>query len=164
MFPRAVARTVLPALLLAASLAGCGSAPDPGRSPDPAPSDKLTVPDRTVLVANSTARFGTVVIDAEGWTLYRSDADSATPPTSACSGSCVDEWPPVLQQGTPDVEGFSAKLVGSITRDDGAKQVTIGGWPVYRHATDTKPGNVDGQGVEGSWWAVTPTGGKASAG
>jgi len=34
---------------------------------------------------------------------------------------------------------------------------------VYRHASDSAPGAVDGQGAQGQWWAVTPTGAKAAA-
>ena len=155
-------RLVLPVVLLAAALAAC-SAPEPSGASGAAPATQITVPDRTILTANSTAKLGTVVIDGLGWTLYRSDADSAKPPRSACLGSCTDEWPPVLMQaGTPVYEGVDPADVGTITREDGRKQVTIGGWPVYRHATDSAPGAVDGQGAHSSWWAVTPTGGKAA--
>ena len=148
--------------LLAAALAAC-SAPEPSGASDAAPATQLAAPDRTVLAANSTAKLGTVVIDGLGWTLYRSDADSAMPSKSACTGACADEWPPVLMQGgTPDYEGVDPSVVGTITRDDGRKQVTIGGWPVYRHANDSAPGSVDGQGAQGTWFAVTPTGAKAS--
>ena len=154
---------VLPAVLLAAALAAC-SAPEPSGASDAAPATRLAAPQQTVLAANSTAKLGTVVIDGLGWTLYRSDADSAQPPKSACTGPCADAWPPVLMQsGTPDYEGVDPSVVGTITRDDGRQQVTIGGWPVYRHASDPAPGAVDGQGAQGTWWAVTPTGGKASS-
>jgi predicted lipoprotein with Yx(FWY)xxD motif len=154
--------TALSATLLAVAMSAC-SAPTPSSASDAAPATQLAVPDRTVLAANSTAKLGTVVIDGLGWTLYRSDADSAKPPTSACTGSCADEWPPVLMQsGTPDYEGVDPSIVGTITRDDGRQQVTIGGWPVYRHASDPAPGTVDGQGAQGKWFAVTPTGGKAA--
>ncbi len=155
-------RLTLPAVLLAAALAAC-SAPAPSGASAAAPATQLAAPDRTVLTANSTARLGTVVIDGLGWTLYRSDADSATPSKSTCTGACADEWPPVLMKaGMPDYEGVDPAVVGTITRDDGRQQVTIGGWPVYRHASDSAPGSVDGQGAQGMWWAVTPTGGKAS--
>ena len=154
--------TALSTTLLAASLVACGT-PEPSGASVAAPATHLAAPDRTVLAANSTARLGTVVIDGLGWTLYRSDADSAKPSKSACTGPCADEWPPVLMQvGTPDYEGVDPSLVGMVTRDDGRQQVTIGGWPVYRHASDPAPGSVDGQGAQGKWWAVTPTGGKAS--
>lgn len=155
-------RLVLPAALLAVALAAC-SAPNPSGASDAAPATQIAEPARTVLSANSTARLGTVVIDGLGWTLYRFDADSAQPPKSTCTGTCAEEWPPVLMQpGTPDYEGVDPAAVGTLTRDDGRKQVTIGGWPVYRHASDTAPGAVDGEGAQGKWWAVTPTGGKAT--
>ena len=160
-------RLVLPpaiaSALLAAALAAC-SAPEPSGASDAAPATRLAAPQQTVLAANSTAKLGTVVIDGLGWTLYRSDADSAQPPKSTCTGSCADAWPPVLMEGgTPDYEGVDPSVVGTITRDDGRRQVTIGGWPVYRHASDPAPGSVDGQGAQGKWWAVTPTGGKAAS-
>ena len=162
MHRRLVLSTVVAAVLLAAPLAAC-STPAPSGASDAAPATQLAVPQHTVLAANSTAKLGTVVIDGLGWTLYRSDADSAKPSTSTCLGSCTDEWQPVLMQpGTPDYEGVDPSVVGSITRDDGRQQVTIGGWPVYRHANDSAPGAVDGQGAQGKWFAVTPTGGKAT--
>jgi predicted lipoprotein with Yx(FWY)xxD motif len=163
-------RTVLPALipaaLLAMALAACSSAPDPysAAAAGAAPATSIAEPDHTVLVANSTAKLGTVVIDAAGWTLYRSDADSAKPPNSTCTGDCATSWPPVLMgSGSPDYEGIDPKLVGTVVRDDGTQQVTIGGWPVYRHADDSKPGSLDGQGAARGWFAVTPTGSKATA-
>jgi predicted lipoprotein with Yx(FWY)xxD motif len=165
MFRRAIRPAILPAALLAVALSAC-SAPNPySAAPSgAAPVTAVQQPDHTVLSANSTARLGTVVIDAEGWTLYRSDADSAKPPKSTCTGDCATAWPPVLMgSGTPDYEGIDPKLVGTVTRDDGSKQVTIGGWPIYRHADDSKPGSVDGQGAARGWFAVTPTGGRAKA-
>ena len=155
-------RAVLPVALLAAALAAC-SAPEPSGASGAAPATQLAEPDHTVLSANSTAKLGTVVIDGLGWTLYRSDADSAKPSRSACLGSCADQWPPVLMQaGPPAYDGIDPAVVGTVARDDGRQQVTIGGWPVYRHASDSQPGSVDGQGAQGQWFAVTPTGGKAS--
>lgn len=155
-------RLVLSAALLAVALAGC-SAPTPTGASGAAPATQLAAPNHTVLAANSTAKLGTVVIDGLGWTLYRSDSDSASPPKSACTGACAEEWPPVLMQGgTPAYDGIDPARIGTVTRDDGQQQVTIGGWPVYRHAGDSKPGAVDGQGAQGSWWAVTPTGDKAA--
>jgi len=68
-----------------------------------------------------------------------------------------------MQAGTPAYEGVDPAVVGTVARDDGRQQVTIGGWPVYRHASDSQPGAVDGQGAQGQWFAVTPSGGKAAA-
>jgi predicted lipoprotein with Yx(FWY)xxD motif len=118
----------------------------------------------TILSANSTEKLGTVVVDGQGYTLYRFDKDSPKPPTSNCAGECAQKWPPVLATpGTPlTVEGVPQESVGTINRPDGSIQLTLGGWPVYRYSGDAQPGATSGQGVGGSWAAVTPDGGKAS--
>ena len=120
----------------------------------------------TVLTANSTAQLGTVVVDGQGFTLYRFDKDSAKPPTSNCADDCAQKWPPVLATpGTPlTVEGVEQEAVGTINRADGTIQLTLNGWPVYRYSGDPQPGATSGQGVGGGEWAaVTPTGSKADA-
>jgi predicted lipoprotein with Yx(FWY)xxD motif len=53
-------------------------------------------------------------------------------------------------------------LLGEVTRSDGTKQLTIGGWPMYRYAKDTKAGDTNGQGVGGTWYASAPDGKKAT--
>ena len=119
----------------------------------------------TILSANSTAQLGTVVVDGQGFTLYRFDKDSAKPPTSNCAGECAQKWPPVLATpGTPlTVEGVAQEAVGTINRSDGTIQLTLNGWPVYRYSGDPQPGATTGQGVGGGEWAaVTPEGTKAA--
>ena len=119
----------------------------------------------TILTANSTAKLGTVVVDGQGYTLYRFDKDSAKPPTSNCAGECAQKWPPVLATpGTPlTVEGVEQDAVGTINRSDGTIQLTLGGWPVYRFSGDPQPGATSGQGDgDGEWAAVTPEGQKAA--
>ncbi|MBA2624935.1 MAG: hypothetical protein H0U89_04955, partial [Acidimicrobiia bacterium] len=44
-----------------------------------------------------------------------------------------------------------------------AAQVTYGDKPLYHYAGDGAPGDVNGQGVGGVWWAVTPDGEKLGA-
>jgi predicted lipoprotein with Yx(FWY)xxD motif len=94
--------------------------------------------------------------------LYRWDGDSAKPSTSRCTGDCAAKWPPVTIQdgGNVYLAGVNAKEVGAIKREDGTVQVTVGGWPVYRFAKDSKPGDLKGQGIDGTWFAVGPKGEK----
>lgn len=119
----------------------------------------------TILTANSTAQLGTVVVDGQGYTLYRFDKDSTKPPTSNCANECAQKWPPVLATpGTPlTVEGVEQEAVGTINRTDGTIQLTLNGWPVYRFSGDPQPGATTGQGSDGGVWAaVTPEGQKAA--
>ncbi|MFB7593076.1 SCO0930 family lipoprotein [Streptomyces sp. NPDC056169] len=115
------------------------------------------------LAVRDDAELGSVVVDAKGFTLYRFDNDTASPSTSACAGDCATTWPPV-PAGSTRPGGVDASRVGSLKRADGVEQLTIAGWPVYRFAKDTAPGQTNGQGVGGTWFAVTPDGKKAGAG
>ena len=84
---------------------------------------------------------------------------------STCADDFAKKWPPVLATpGSPlTVEGVPQEAVGTMNRPDGSIQLTLGGWPVYRFAGDTQPGATTGQGVNGTWAAVTPDGKKAGA-
>ena len=172
-------RTRLPVLAAAAaaavSLSACGGGTSDGYGSPAAPASGLaaapsaaappTTAAGTVLTANTIAQLGTVVVDGQGYTLYRFDKDSAKPPTSTCADDCAKKWPPVLATpGSPlTVEGVPQEAVGTMNRPDGSIQLTLGGWPVYRFAGDTQPGATTGQGVNGTWAAVAPDGKKAGA-
>jgi predicted lipoprotein with Yx(FWY)xxD motif len=131
------------------------AAPDAG--PDQAPD---TAEDKADLVTADLAA-GTVVTTAAGATLYRSDRDSARPPTSNCTGPCAAQWPPMwATNGLPTVDGIDPKLIGLVTRKDGTKQVTLAGWPLYRYAPDS-PGEAEGNGLTGTWHAIGPDGNPA---
>ena len=107
-------------------------------------------------------RLGEILVDAKGRTVYVFMADS--PGTSTCTGQCLDYWPAVVAPAKlpAPASGVTGKL-GSITRDDGTRQLTINGWPLYTYAGDTKAGMTSGQGSSGSgakWWVVSPAGKK----
>ncbi|NWF24756.1 hypothetical protein HW130_00475 [Streptomyces sp. PKU-EA00015] len=108
--------------------------------------------------------LGKVVTDSAGFTLYRFDKDTAKPPKSNCEGDCAKAWPVVAAGGATAAPGVDPSLIGEVTREDGTKQLTIDGWPMYRYAKDTKAGDVNGQGVGGTWYAAAPDGKKAAPG
>jgi predicted lipoprotein with Yx(FWY)xxD motif len=96
--------------------------------------------------------------------LYRFDKDTAKPPRTNCLEDCVPKWPPVIDTGDIRLDGIDQALLGSVVRPDSTRQVTIAGWPVYRYAGDTAPGEAKGQGAGNVWFAITPQGKKAAAG
>lgn len=118
------------------------------------PAGKLTVA--------SNPDLGNVLTDSAGLTLYRFDADTADPPKSNCDGDCATTWPPVPADDATAGAGVNKALLGSVTRSDGTKQLTIDGWPAYRYAKDVNAGDVNGQGVGGKWFALAPNGKKAA--
>ncbi|MYX30180.1 hypothetical protein GTY75_26730 [Streptomyces sp. SID8381] len=114
------------------------------------------------LAVTDNAELGKVLTDSAGMTLYRFDQDTAEPPKSNCDGDCATAWPPVPADDATAGAGVDKAMLGEVTRSDGSKQLTIGGWPAYRYAKDTKAGQVNGQGVGGKWYALAPNGKKAS--
>lgn len=121
-----------------------------------APAVKMTV--------MNVGNLGPIVVDAEGMTLYRFDKDEKGV-KSNCDGECAAKWPPVTAPEGAELqaEGIDKSLLGTVTRSDGTKQVTVGGWPMYRFANDKVPCDTNGQGVGGTWFATTATGGRAGA-
>ncbi|WP_314173415.1 SCO0930 family lipoprotein [Streptomyces winkii] len=115
------------------------------------------------LEVKPTAKLGDVVTDSKGWTLYRYDEDTASPSQSNCNGDCEKMWPPVPAKDAQASAGISGEELGKVKRSDGSWQLTLGGWPVYRYAKDSKPGEIEGHGVGGMWNALAPDGSKASA-
>ncbi|MEU7527783.1 hypothetical protein AB0A74_18775 [Saccharothrix sp. NPDC042600] len=114
------------------------------------------------LTTASVGKLGTVLTDKDGMTLYRFDKDTAKPPTSNCDGDCAVKWPPLLVESENfDVQGVDKSLVGTVTRKDGTKQVTVAGWPLYLFAEDKVCGEAKGHGVGGVWFAARPDGSKA---
>jgi predicted lipoprotein with Yx(FWY)xxD motif len=115
------------------------------------------------ITASNLGKLGIVLTDTNGRTLYRFDNDVANPPTSNCNEACATAWPPLL--GSADrveVSGVDRALVGTVVRKDGRKQITVAGWPVYLYAKDKAPGEANGHGLNGTWFAVTPLGAKAA--
>ncbi|MDA2805232.1 COG4315 family predicted lipoprotein [Nocardiopsis suaedae] len=150
------------AAVLAAGCGGQGELPEydaapaeeeAGASPD-APEGALAVREGTDV--------GEVVTDADGYTLYMYTPDGAGAAASSCTGDCAKQWPPALDEGGGAPEGIDAELVGAIDREEGEAQVTLDGRPLYRYAGDVEPGDVNGEGVGGLWYAVAPDGGKAA--
>ncbi|MDX8035568.1 hypothetical protein SK803_35630 [Lentzea sp. BCCO 10_0856] len=117
--------------------------------------------ERTQLAARTgvITGLGAVLTNNAGLTLYRFDGDTAQPPVSNCDGGCAESWPPVYVEGEqPRVKGIDPKLLGTITRKDGKKQLTIANWPQYTFKNDTKPG--EAKGVTVPKWFATATDGK----
>ncbi|MGW7518273.1 SCO0930 family lipoprotein [Streptomyces sp. NPDC054796] len=113
------------------------------------------------LAVRDVAKLGEVVTDSKGWTLYRFDEDTASPPRSSCEGTCAEAWPPVPAADATAADGIAPERLGKVERADGTWQLTLAGWPVYRYAKDTAPGDTKGHGVGGTWNALAPDGKKA---
>lgn len=115
----------------------------------------------TVKVAN-VGDLGMVLVDSRGFTLYHLEGETAS--KFVCTGGCADAWPPLEASGEPTAGDGATGDLGTAKRPDGATQVTYDGMPLYTFASDTAPGQANGQGVQGAWFALTPAGENASGG
>jgi len=148
------------AAILALALTGCGSSGSSGSGGSAGTPAAATT--GTTLMTARVAKVGTVVTDGKGYVLYRFDADSVHPTKVTCYGTCAVVWPAATVKGSVTVKGIDKKLVSTVKRSDGTSQLTLAGRPLYRYAKDHEPKEAYGQGVDGTWWAVTPTGAKAT--
>jgi predicted lipoprotein with Yx(FWY)xxD motif len=114
----------------------------------------------TVNVAST--KLGETLVDAQGRTLYAFKADTGG--KSVCNAGCDTTWPPLTVTGEVKLAaGLDEDDFKTITRDDGTTQVTDYGQPLYTYSGDTKPGDTNGDGVGGVWYAVNKEGKPASA-
>jgi predicted lipoprotein with Yx(FWY)xxD motif len=104
-------------------------------------------------IALKTTSLGTIIVDAQGRTLYKFDNDTAG--TSTCYDQCAANWPALVATGTPTAgTGLDASKLTTVDRTDGTKQVKYGEFPLYYFAADTAPGDTNGQGKGKIWWVV----------
>ncbi len=87
-------------------------------------------------------------------TLYYFKNDS--PGKSTCTGGCIERWPIFYSEKIEVTGGLDPNDFGTITRDDGKKQTTFRGYPLYYFVRDRKPGDAYGQGVADVWFVVDP--------
>ncbi len=111
---------------------------------------------------------GDVLVDRHGAALYSADVEAKG--DIRCTGACVGFWRPLAAgrskpSGSDDVSGKLA----TVTRPDGAAQVTYDGKPLYRFSEDAD-GKVTGNGVTDEFagrtfaWQVATSDGQASGG
>jgi len=98
--------------------------------------------------------IGFYLVNGSGMTLYYRTTDIQSNGTSTCTGSCVQVWPVFYVENLTLPPGLNASSFNVVTRADGKQQLTYDGWPLYFFSGDHKPGDVNGQGIGGIWFAV----------
>ncbi|KOU15203.1 lipoprotein [Streptomyces sp. WM6372] len=110
------------------------------------------------LTVAKDPKLGEHIVDGNGMTVYRFKKDTAWPMASNCTGDCVAKWPVVPPVDKANAKGIVEKGYSVLDRPDGKKQQAIDCWPVYTFSGDKKAGDINGQGVGGTWYAVSPDG------
>lgn len=111
-----------------------------------------------IVAKVGSSPLGRIVVNGKGMSAYYFDMDKAHSGVSVCSGICSANWPAILTSTTkPHVTGIKG-VVGSIALKGGKHQITINGRPIYTFAFDKAVGQVNGQGAQGVWYVIAPTG------
>jgi predicted lipoprotein with Yx(FWY)xxD motif len=139
--------------------AGCSTGAAGGYGA-PAPAGSAAAPATGQAISTQSTSLGVILVDGGGRTVYEFAND--TNGTSACTGACAANWPPVaapspLPASLPGVTG----QLGVTSRQDGSQQLTIAGHPLYTFAGDTAPGQTNGKGkiLDGGLWTVASAAG-----
>ena len=98
--------------------------------------------------------YGNIITDGEGKTLYFFTEDAFG--SSVCYGQCEVNWPVFFAENLQVGDGLNAQDFGEIVRNDGSKQTTYKGWPLYYFINDNSAGNVNGENVNGVWYVAKP--------
>jgi len=103
---------------------------------------------------------GNVLANSSGYTIYWFARDHRGSPQSACTGGCLQAWPPVTGHPVAAKGVTLDAVLGTITRPDGMVQATYDGYPLYTFLSDSTPGQAHGNGAGGVWHVIPE---KASA-
>jgi predicted lipoprotein with Yx(FWY)xxD motif len=140
---------LLALLAVSAVVAACGSGSSYGGGSKSDGSSSAGAARSAVVSSAEKAKVGSVIVDAQGRTLYRFTAEAQGVPV--CTGDCVDTWPPALASSSTGLP----KHVATVKRPDGGQlQLTYDGHPLYRYAGDQSKADANGEGVGGQWFVV----------
>jgi predicted lipoprotein with Yx(FWY)xxD motif len=138
------------------------STAEPSAPPTTAPTDTPAASptaafDEPAISAASHPTLGDILVGDNGLTLYIFTRDE--PGKSNCTDECLDFWPPLLTQGSPELgPGVDPALVGTAALADGSRILTYNQMPLYYYYLDAQPGDASGVGADGAWFALSPTG------
>jgi predicted lipoprotein with Yx(FWY)xxD motif len=100
--------------------------------------------------AASNAKFGQILVNAQGMTLYTLSSEAGG--NVQCSGSCVSSWTPLklrAGQTAPTVGPGVTGAVSTLSLPDYSLQVTYNGFPLYSFSGDSSTGDTNGDGLQG---------------
>ena len=155
---------LIPTLAATVLLAACGSSSKSSSSTTSAASTAATqaassqsAAGAVVKTASSSSLGGTILVDAQGMTLYHLSGEQ-NGKFICTSSACIGVWHPLTVAAGNTPTGVSS--LATVKRPDGSVQVTYKGTPLYTFGQDQSPGQANGQGVKdvGTWRAVTVSG------
>jgi len=106
-----------------------------------------------------------------GAPLYYYLEDNEEASESSCDAACTEAWPPLTVTSAEQLFALTdnSEQFSTIQRENGSRQITYSGWPLYRYAGDNVTTAIDsdsviattitpnGQGIDGLWWRAEVT-------
>ena len=154
------------ALGAAVTVAACGSSSSGTAAGSSSSAPAGTSPAAAVTVsAKSVPGVGTVLVNAQGQTLYLLTSEKGGKVTCTASNGCTQAWPETtLARGMTAAtagSGVQSALLGTVTDAGGKLEVTYNHWPLYTFSGDSGPGVAKGQGLTsfgGTWYVLNTSG------
>jgi predicted lipoprotein with Yx(FWY)xxD motif len=164
------------ALGAAATAAACSSSSSSGSSAAtpatsatpassaPASSAPASASTTATVSVKSVPGVGSVLVNAEGKTLYMLTSEKGGKITCTASNGCTQVWPETtLASGAKATagSGVQSALLGTVTGAAGSPEVTYNHWPLYTFSGDSGPGVAHGQGLQsfgGTWYVLNAAG------
>ncbi|MDD1752995.1 MAG: hypothetical protein LUQ38_07900 [Methanotrichaceae archaeon] len=106
----------------------------------------------------NNVQLGPYLTNETFFTLYHYLNDTPGSGSSSCNGNCAKIWPPFYVENLNVNPTLNSNDFSTITRNDGMKQLTYKGWPLYLYSGDTKPYQTNGQNVKNVWFVTNVTG------
>jgi predicted lipoprotein with Yx(FWY)xxD motif len=104
------------------------------------------------ILAKSLPDGSSILTDGKGMTLYYFTKDAKG--ESSSSGQVAKAWPAFYAPSISVSPPLKAEDFDSVTRDDGSRQTTYHGWPLYHWFKDKMPGDMGGEGVGKAWYVL----------
>jgi predicted lipoprotein with Yx(FWY)xxD motif len=149
----------LPAIAASLLIAACGSSSS-GNTTSSATGTQAAArtsssPSSAVLVKSASNSLGTILIDAQGMTLYHLSGEQ-NGKFICTSTACLGVWHPLIAPSSGAPSGEVGSL-GTVKRPEGTLQITYKGTPLYTFTGDQQSGETKGQGIKdvGTWSVVT---------
>jgi predicted lipoprotein with Yx(FWY)xxD motif len=108
------------------------------------------------LIVKNKDGIGSYLADEKGMTLYLFKKDTVGKSACGASNGCLEKWPVFFADKIEPAAGIDTGSIGVITREDGKKQITYKGLPLYYFFKDKTPDDILGQGVNNVWYVVAP--------
>jgi predicted lipoprotein with Yx(FWY)xxD motif len=144
----------------AALLGACGGSDDNKETTRRSAPSTTAAATGAATVKTAETGIGTVLVDAEGKTLYLYANDQGT--TSAVPSAVLAAWPPLVASGTPVAgDGVDGSKLETVQQPDGQTYVVYNGHPLYTFTGDASAGQTNGHKLGNVWYALTPAGDQA---